>query len=481
MNPIPIKLLAQPLRIITVSLALVFSLHAGEANRPAIDEASSSPNILFIFADDWGFGDLGCHGNPVVETPHLNMLASQGTDFQQFTVASGVCSPSRTALLTGHFPARYRINRHFHHVRHHMANGMPDWLSPDASMLPRVLGNHGYTTCHFGKWHLTNIEIPDAPKPDLYGYQKHAVFNGPGNQIKPEQVFDQAIEVIRNADNQPFFINLWIHETHTPHYPKPELMKHYQAKGLSERESVYPAVVTNADREIGRVLKALDEEGLSDNTLVIFSSDNGPESVLEKTGKTITHKQMDPGLNTWYSLGSSGGLRGRKRSLHEGGIRVPLLVRWPKKVAAGKVDKETVITGVDWFPTLCNIAGAPLPQGYQPDGEDRSPALLNASSVKNGVSDGLQRRKPIFWYWPTGRGGDNWPQAAIRDGDWKLLKTLDGKRTELYRIPADRAEANNLADQKPELAKQLDQQLEAWLKQLPEKPDPACFSNLRSR
>lgn len=445
-----------------VLLALVLGASAPAAERP---------NILFILADDWGFGDLGCHGNKVTGTPHLDRLASQGTDFLQFTVASGVCSPSRTGLMTGRFPARYRINQHFASIRHHQNAGMPDWLDPGLPMLPRRLQQAGYRTYHFGKWHLTSRNVDDAPHPTVYGYDRAAVWNGPDPAVDPAKVFDLAIDVIKSDGDKPFFINLWIHEPHTPHYPRQELLDHYAGKGLDERERVYPAVITHADRGIGRVLQALDEAGQADNTLVIFSSDNGPEYPLEK-GKRMNHPELGPGLSTWYSLGSAGGLKGAKRSLHEGGVRVPLIVRWPGRVKAGHIDETSVITGVDWLPTLCAIAGAALPADCEGDGEDRSDVLLGNPG---------QREKAIYWYWPPAGGGDNWASAAIREGRWKLLLGKDRRRLELYDIPADRAETSNLAGEHPEVVAKLRDKLEAWLAELPDKADPECLSKLRGK
>ena len=455
---------------LTVVLGVLSGARVAAVEQPP-GHGRERPNILVIFADDWGFGDLGCHGNEVVETPNLDGLAGQGTDFHQFTVASGVCSPSRVALLTGRFPARYRITEHFASVGHHKKTGMPDWMDPNAPMLPRLLKQAGYQTCHFGKWHLTNYHIPDAPHPAAYGYDRAFIWGGSDHSANPDEVFDLAIDVIKEAGEKPFFINLWIHETHTPHYPTPEMLEHYAGKGLDERERVYPAVVTNADRQIGRVLKALDDAGIAGETLVIFSSDNGPEYTIDRK-KKMGHPELGPGLTTWYSLGSSGGLKGAKRSLHEGGVRVPLIVRWPGKVKAGQVDKSSVITGVDWLPTLCAIAGAELPEGYNGDGEDRSAVLLGRPG---------ERGRAIYWYWPGGHGGNNWMLAAIREGRWKLLVDESRERIELYDIPADRAETDNLAGARPEVVGDLIAKLEGWLAQLPEQADPRCFSKLRKK
>lgn len=433
------------------------------------DTPDTPPNILFILADDWGWGDLSLRDHPYLQTPNLDKLASQGTDVLHCTVASGVCSPSRTALMTGHFPARYNINQHFATVAHHQRANMPDWLDPDAPMLPRILRSAGYTTHHFGKWHLTNGAITDAPLPAAYGYDEAAVFNGPGEQATHDGLFDRTIDVINNKGTKPFFINLWLHETHTPHYPTPQMLAKY--KHLPKPQQVYAAVVAEADRQIGRVLQALDDAGLADNTLVIFTSDNGPENTGNR--ETINDPATGPGLGTVYSVGSTGGLKGRKRSLHEGGIRVPLIVRWPGKIRAGAVDQYNTVSGVDWLPTLCQMTGTPLPENYRADGEDRSLGMLH------GIPD--YRNTTLYWYWPKGKNGDNWPQAAVQHGDWKLLMTLDGTRLELYRMTRDRQEQNNLAEASPKIAQGQRKMLNAWLAELPDKPDPKCFSKLRKK
>ena len=433
--------------------------------------SAERPNILFIFADDWGFGDLSMRGHEVIETPHIDQLAKDGADFQQFTVASGVCSPSRAALLTGQFPSRYLIEQHFAHIRHHIRAGMPDWLDPQAPMLPRQLQKAGYATYHFGKWHVTSRNITDAPHPTAYGYNESAIWNGPDPSIDPHEIFDLTIKVIEASKDQPFFINLWLNETHTPHFPTKQWLDYYAAKGLGERERVYPAVVSFADEQIGRILGALEKAGIEDKTLVIFTSDNGPEYPLEQKSRMMDHPEIGKGLNTWYSLGSSGGLRGAKRSLHEGGIRVPLVVRWPEKVQANSVDKTSVITAVDWLPTLCKLANAPIPEAYDGDGEDRSNVLLGKPS---------ERSRPIFWRWNVARGnGDMWAYAAIRFGKWKLLTSRNQQRIELYDIPADHAEANDLSSEHPEVTELLTALLTNWLADLPKEPNPNCFSKLR--
>ena len=208
---------------------------------------------------------------------------------------------------------------------------------------------------------------------------------------------------------------------------------------------------------------------LENDTLVIFSSDNGPENTGSEKRKVSQDNSTGPGLGTYYSVGTTGGLRGRKRSLYEGGVRVPFIVRWPGKVPAGKINKTTVVTAVDLLPTFCAAAGIKLPDGYVPDGQN----MLNAFKGKQ-----INRTKPIFWEWRKG-GGDNWPRLAVRHGKWKLLMTYDQSRVELYNIPEDREESNDLADQNPDIVKKLTAMAKKWKAELPTAPPPGCMSKTR--
>lgn len=457
--------------LITCALLGVTALGLrGRATAAQPADQAPRPNILFVFADDWGWGDLACHGHPHIETPHLDRFAEAGTDFHQFNVASGVCSPSRAAVMTGHFPARHSIHQHFATVKHHVKTGMPDWLDPRVVLLPRQLQSAGYRTAHFGKWHLTNRDIVDAPLPSAYGYDEAAVFNGPGPQTTPRRLFDDAIGFItdhqKEHSDRPFFVNLWMHETHLPHYPAEEYLEHY-AK-LQEPQRTYAAVITEADHHFGRVMATLKRLKLESNTLVIFSSDNGPE----RTGKAKQKKDAStgPGRGGFYSVGLTGGLKGRKRSLFEGGVRVPFLVRWPGVVPAGKVDRSTVIAGVDLMPTFAALAGVKLPGGYEPDGEDLSDALKGSPSP---------RSKPLFWSWKGHSSGANWPRFAVRQGDWKLVVDPGKNRRELYEVPVDRSESEDLSAAHPDRVKALQILLADWRATLPSAAPSRCFSKLR--
>ncbi len=247
---------------LAVGVASFISGRLSIAQGPRNIPIKSRPNIIFIFADDWGYGDLGVHGSTFCKTPNLDRMAKEGIDFQQFTVNNPVCSPSRTAVMTGQFPARHCIHRHFASVEHHQKAGMPDWLDPKLLLLPKLLKKAGYITGHFGKWHLTNRHVPDAPLPTEYGYDEYGAFNVPGVQIRTAETCPRTIDFIHRHKDQSFFINVWLHETHTPHYPLQKYLKHFQH--LDEQQRVYAAVVAEADAGVGSILSTLKELGLDE-------------------------------------------------------------------------------------------------------------------------------------------------------------------------------------------------------------------------
>lgn len=430
------------------------------------------PNILFIFADDWGYGDLGCYGNTEVKTPHIDRLASEGTMFTGFHTTSGVCSPSRTSVITGHFPARHRIHGHFAGNELNARRGMPNWLNENLPFyLPRLLQEAGYVTAHFGKWHLGGGGEPNgdlkAPVPAVYGYHETRVWNGNGptwngDQLWPETRYmdddtvwvqnssrlavDATIDFIsRNSGGAPFFVNLWLKDPHTPLWPSDEQRRPY--KGIEPDKETYYSVLTDADHHIGRLLDALKKMELDENTLVIFSSDNGPA-------------HYPPGL----TAGSTGGLKGRKAHIYQGGVNVPFIVRWPGNVGAGKTDSTSVLSAVDLLPTFCALAGKELPENYRPDGEDFSSIFANTPFL---------RTKPLFWDWrfavesETPGRENQWPSMAVRKGKWKLLANSARTRIELYNMENDRFESVNLAAKNGDKVKELMELWDNWKSELP--------------
>ena len=421
------------------------------------------PNIIFILADDLGWGDLGCYGHPQLRTPHLDRMAKQGVQFTQFYVNGSVCSPSRTAFTTGQYPARHRVHGHFAAAELNQQRSMPNWLDPAAVTLPRLLRQAGYRTAHFGKWHLGSGQ--GAPEPGAYGFDEYRTVNATGpswDERDPhfranstEKIVDETLRFIRKDPAAPFYVNVWSLLPHATLNPTDEQMKAYARLGPGAGGGghkgalqIYYASVTALDAAIGRLLAGLDEMKLSDNTLVLFTSDNGPEDIHI--------------VNASHSgVGSPGPFRGRKRSLYEGGVRLPLLARWTGHLRAGRVDHTSVLTAVDFLPTLARLAGVDAPKSWPLDGEDVSDILTGASRP---------RKQPIHWEWRFRIMGDitnRSPMLALRDGDWKLLMNPDRSRVELYDIPRDPTEMNNLAAARKDVVERLAPRLLAWQKALP--------------
>ncbi|MCX6902001.1 MAG: sulfatase-like hydrolase/transferase [Verrucomicrobia bacterium] len=445
-------------------------------SEPARAAEVKRPNVIFILTDDQGWGDAHFAGHPYVKTPNLDRLAGQSTWFKQFYVAATVCSPSRCAFMTSHFPARHQIHGHFADHAVNAARHMPDWLDPQAITVTKLLREAGYATGHFGKWHLGGGD--GAPTPDAYGIDdvRAAVCRNPA-WTEPAKTFwaksttaivDETIRFIKANKDRPFYANVWTLLPHATLNPTPEQLKVYEslapraddpafgpwmqkylgaAKDLKSQMQVFCASLTDVDTQVGRLLQALDDLKLSDNTIVFFSSDNGPEDYRIGNASNA-------------GVGSAGPLRARKRSMYEGGIRTFGLVRWPGHVAAGRVDDTSVLAGVDWLPTICKLTGVTVPESVQPDGEDVSDIWFGHPRPRN---------KPLHWEWLFRVWGEEYapPMLAIRDGPWKLFANHDGSHAELYNIPQDLSEQHNVAAEHPDLAKDLTAKALAWQKSLP--------------
>ncbi len=461
-----VRHLLAALGIATVLLAHEQCPLCSAAETPA--PSGKPPNIVFIYADDMGWGDIACHGTSWLKTPHLDRLAREGIDFHQFNVLSPVCSPSRVAAMTGQFPSRYCINHAIGSPETNRQQGLADWLDSQAPTLPRFLKTAGYRTAHVGKWHMGSGKLPGAPAMEAYGIDESVVYHGPGPQLSKRQVADSAERFIESLrTNQPFFLNVWIPQTHLILQPSQASMDKF--RGLDPRRQVYAATVYDADQTVGRVLEALRTAGVEENTIVIFSSDNGPAGVEWQPDARPPRPEdgsMQKGFGMYYSVGSTGGLRGRKAHLYEGGVRTPFLVRWPGKAPAGTINDTTVFTAVDLVPTLCAAAGTTLPAEYRGDGENLLPAWQG---------EPIRRTTPIFWHVRTGSKNprsQQWASHAMRDGDWKLYVCDDLSRTELYDLATDRGETKDVSRKHPDIVNRMTAAIMAWKATLPEKPDP---------
>ena len=469
------------LSLIAISLVLFASDGRAQRDRPP-------PNLVLIVADDLGWSDLACYGNAFHETPNLDRLAATGMRFTDAYAASPVCSPTRASILTGKHPARLHMTiwRESAKERGNRELLQPvclDSLPLEEITLAEILRDAGYYTAHVGKWHVGDAKaypqahgfrvnvggtLWGAPQTFFYPYNGDAYFKdwryvpdlepGERGDYLTDALTDRAIEIVEGqvAWRRPFFLNLWYHTVHTPIEGKPELVDYYENKMLGDPEAKnphYAAMVDSLDENVGRLLEALEENGVADNTVVIFTSDNG--------GFVNTCK-----LNKDLPVTSNAPLRSGKGSCYEGGIRVPLIVHGPG-IEKGKESAEPVVS-CDLFPTLLELVGLSESVEHEIDGIDFGPLL-----TKEG---GKLKRDTLFFhyphYYPTTK-----PVSAIRDGKWKLLQYLgEGGAVELYDLEADLEESQNLAATNAKKRDDLLGKLEAWRKeveaQMPEKnPD----------
>ncbi|MCB1228685.1 MAG: sulfatase-like hydrolase/transferase [Verrucomicrobiae bacterium] len=452
-------------RLTRLLLALL-TLWAGATTVTAAAPEEPPKRILFLFADDLGWGDLKSNGSDYGVTFQIDRLAQEGTTFTQFYTPASVCSPSRVGVMSGRFPGELGFHTVISGVKRNAELGILDFLDPELPMLPRLLKSAGYRTAHFGKWHLGTSQGMRAPLPDAYGIDEHRVTTGRGNTWENEDdpffrsessnlIVNETIRFLDQHRDERCFVNLWFLLTHATLNPTEEELEAFRSRmpvGTSHpgATAIYLASLRNLDVAVGRLLTWLDEQGMAEDTLVLFSSDNGPEDI---TIRNASHS----------GVGSAGPFRGRKRSLYEGGIRLPLLARWPGHIPAGEVN-DSVVAGVDLLPTLCRFAGVELPDDMRLSGEDRSAVLLGAREA---------RSKSLFWEWRyriPGQVLNRSPILAMREGPWKLLMNPDGSRKELYRIGEDPMELQNLADRQTDVVESMSESLRQWYATLPEAP-----------
>jgi len=433
--------------------------------------AAARPNILFILADDMGWSDLGCYGADLHETPRIDQLAAESVRFTN-AYAMSVCSPTRSTLMTGKHAARL----HFTIWSEGAQGGGPKnrklreapaiWNLPHTeTTIAKHLHEAGYLTALVGKWHLGEWQhYPEAHGFDVniggtnwgapqtfwwpysgsgrfgneFRYVPHLEFGKPGEYLT-DRLTDEAIKVIDRAGEQPFFIYLAHHSVHTPIEAKEEDVQHFDAKlrkGMNHQHGVYAAMNKNLDDNVGRILDHLKTSGLDKNTLVIFASDNGGYVGTDKaSGRAMPVTNNAP-------------LRSGKGSLYEGGIRIPLIIRWPGVSHAGVCD-DPVVT-MDLFNTLLGAAGQPCTAA---DGKDITPLLKEPKSRLN--------REALFFHYPHYYHTTT-PVSAVRSGDWKLLEFFEDQHLELYNLRDDLGEQHDLAKEMPDKAAALRDQLHAW-------------------
>jgi arylsulfatase A-like enzyme len=484
-------------RTLILSFFAVLSLGRG----PAVAADRSRPNIVFFLADDLGWRDTTPYGSAFHETPNLERLARRGMRFTQAYAANPLCSPTRSSIMTGLFPARTGIMTPSCHLEEVKLQAALEATTPPGRKvisvesatrlkleyvtLAEALKAAGYTTGHFGKWHLGrepydplhqgfDVDVPHTYGPSPAGtyiapwkFPAALHFQGaPGENVE-ERMAREAVSFIRANKDRPFFLNYWAFSVHSPWQGVPELVEKYAAKAKADPENpqrnpIMGAMIETMDRSVGRLLDVLDELKLADNTLFIFTSDNGGFSYLGR------------GLDTGkypVPMTSNTPLRGGKSQIYEGGVREPLIVAWPGQVAAGTTS-DAVVQSTDFYPTLLDLLGLKPSPGQEFDGISIAAPLMQSGPLPP---------RNLFCLFTRYAQEQTPPGASVRQGDYKLIRFFhDGPnfahRFELYNLKEDIGETTNLADTMPERVRAMDTLIEGFLSDthavLP-RPNPA--------
>jgi arylsulfatase A-like enzyme len=444
------------------------------------------PNIVFILIDDMGWMDLGCQGSSFYETPNLDALAMRGMRFTDGYASCPVCSPTRASILTGRYPATVQITNFIYGQARGKLLSAPylDHLPLEETTVATTLGDGGYSTWHVGKWHLGGEDY----WPDKHGFEKNiggcqwglpkqgyfspygcpTLSDGPEGEYLTDRLTDEAIALIRNRSDKPFFLNLCHYAVHTPIQAPQHLVEKYKRKAASlgldkkdpleygdpfptehkkdkritrrkfQSDPVYAAMVQNLDDNIGKLVEALEAEGIMDDTLLVFTSDNGGLATAEGS----------PTCNAPLAEG--------KGWMYEGGTREPMIVCWPGTVPADRFC-DVPVSSVDFFPTFCEVAHLDVP----------AEADIEGVSILDLFKGGGQLdREAIYWHYPHYANQGGRPGCSVRSGDWKLIEFFEDNHVELYNLREDVSEENDLAADQPELAKRLRTMLQQWLEKV---------------
>lgn len=464
------------MRNLFFSIMPIFLVLACKSN-PTLETVNQKPNIVFILVDDLSWSDVSYNGSMVYETPNVDKLTGQGMTFSDFYTAGPVCSPTRSSILTGKYTARTGITTYLLSPERD-----PDYVTPhlplDEFTIAEALKEQDYATGYFGKWHLGyaqkhwaanqgfdvaiggmdlawawEIAHPGVEAPDMDRSKGHKRFfsphhlsfmeDGPEGEYLTDRLTNETIKFIKDNQDRPFFAFLSFHTVHTPLQAKEEIVNKYAHKiksmGLDtlreanksekryQNNPNYAAMVHHMDENVGRIMECLHELNLEENTILVFTSDNGGKG----------------------SVTSNYPLKGMKHNLDEGGIRVPLIVRWTGKTKAGS-SSELPLVSNDFYPTFLELAGAPLIPEQHIDGKSFGDVLL---SISNKID-----RDAIYWHYPHSR-----MEGAVRKGDYKLLYYYKTGETKLYNLREDISEINNLSKVDQVRTEEMLQMLKSWL------------------
>ena len=468
--------------------------------------AERPPNVVFFMVDDMGWMDSTVYGSRYYETPNMERLAERGMVFTDAYAANPLCSPTRASIMTGKYPARLRLTTPSGHLPPLVdeplipAEGPPDrkmliprskrFLPVEEYTIAEALRDAGYATAHVGKWHLGlnpehwpeaqgfEVSFHGAPDPgprsyfSPYQFRAGTVTDGPEGEYITDRVTDEAIRFIQSNRDRPFFLNLWQYGVHGPWGHKEEITRKYAEKKDPRGKQANPimaSMLQSVDESLGRLMDKLDELGLTEKTVFIFFSDNGGNVHSNTKEDTKAAPKNSPRWATqqdWRRWAdylpptNNAPLRGGKAMIYEGGSREPMLVAWPGVVRPGSRCSE-VVSSVDFYPTLLEIAGLEPKSGQILDGESIVPLLKQT---------GKPKREAIFCHFPHGLGRINAPSTYVRKGPWKLIRFYEPNEYfpneyELYNLDEDLSETNNLAERMPEKVRELDRLIDRFLEE----------------
>ncbi len=452
---------------------------------------NKNPNIVFILADDLGWKDLSCMGSSFYETPNLDRLAREGMRFTDAYAACPVCSPTRASIMTGLYPATVGITNFIggHAKGYLVSTPYADHIKHDEKTIAEEIKSAGYSTWHVGKWHLAgrydrSDEFKKSHYPDEHGFDvniagceagmpHHGYFSpwmiknlteGKDGDYLPDRLTDKAINLIKNRGNKPFYLNLWYYLVHVPIEAKKEDIEYFKKKKadlslddveefkigdffpcehkkdkrivrrLVQSDCTYAAMLKSLDENIGKLINTLKDEGIYDNTVIFFTSDNGGLSTAE--GSPTCNKPLNEGKGWMY----------------EGGTREPLIVKWDGRIIPGSIC-QTPVTSPDFYPTLCEIAGV---TDYK-KGDGRSLVRLLEDS-----NDAYINERPIFWHYPHYANQGGTPGSSVRKGRYKLIQFYEYNKYELYDVVNDPGETNNIYRDRSDIVAELKDLLENW-------------------
>lgn len=431
----------------------------------AVRAADRPPNIVFMLIDDMGWTDLSCYGSKYYQTPHIDQLAKDGMRFTQAYSACTVCSPTRSAIMTGKYPARTHITDWIAgHERPFARLKVPEWqkfLPLEEETIAERLKTKGYATASIGKWHLggedfwptkqgfdVNIGGMDIGSPPSYfsPYKIKTLPDGPPGEFLTDRLTQEAVKFIEANKDKPFYIYLPHYAVHTPIMAKQAVIEKYQKIRAAGGHSnpVYAGLVESVDDSVGALRAKLTELGLAENTLFVFTSDNGGLSGTVNGGGW----RRGPTDNSPSRLG--------KGSSFDGGVHIPLIVSWPGHVKPG-TECDTPVISCDHYPTLLEATGIAAKEGHAPDGESLLPLLTQTGALQ---------RDAIYWHYPHYHPGSATPYSAVRSGDWKLIEFLEDHHLELYNMRRDLGEAENQAPYEPAKVAELKAKLDTWRTQV---------------